>query len=395
MKLSKKLIRETEPGEKEIHLWDSALPGFGVRIKPSGAKTFVLQYRNRFNRSKRMTLGRVGSLTLDQGRKEAVRLRGEISLGDDPATGRTAARTGETLKDLSKRYMRDHCEGRCKPSTIAAHNWILKKLIIPKFGTYKMAEITRMDVAKYHQSLHSTPYNANRAIGMMRAMFNKAEEWGLIEHGQNPCRHLKPFRENKKNRFLSGEEYNDLFIAIKELEYMKVIDSYQAAAIRLLTFTGCRLNEILTLKWDAVDLANHRLILEHHKTDHMGAKAIPLNKAAVVVLDSLNRVKENPFVIVGKNGSQHLVNLQKPWDRIRKHAGLEGVRIHDLRHSFASAAASAGVPLQIIGGLLGHSSMQTTERYAHLSQDPVNQASESVGSIISGTITSESEAIHG
>lgn len=266
---------------------------------------------------------------------------------------------------------------------MAAHQWLLDKYILPKFGARKISELRSNDIAKYHQSLRKTLYNANRVLGLLKAMFNKAEQWGQIPANANPAAAIKPFTERKRQRFLSANEFKTLFETVDELEQFNVIGTYQAAAIRLLALTGCRLGEILTLKWGSVDFNNNRLLLENHKTDRKGAKAIPLNAAAKNILQHLPHVKDNEHVIVGRNDEGHLVNLQKPWKRIREAAKLEDVRLHDLRHSFASAAASAGIPLQIIGGMLGHSSPQTTARYAHLSQDPVHQASEVVGNLIS------------
>ena len=160
------------------------------------------------------------------------------------------------------------------------------------------------------------------------------------------------------------------------------IDPYIAAAIRLLIFTGCRLGEILTLEWASVDLDKGRLVFEKHKTDQHGAKIIPLNAPAQELLANLPREEGNPYVIVGDVPGKHLINLQKPWRRIRALAGLDDVRIHDLRHSFASFAVGAGLSLPIIGGLLGHKSVQTTARYAHLAHDPLKQASDLVGTVI-------------
>jgi len=386
LKLSKQKIAELEATECDLTIWDSALPGFGIRAKPSGVKTYLLQYRNQFGRSKRMSIGRVGQLTLDQARKEATRLRGAISLGRDPAQEKIETRSGDTVKDLAKRYMDEHCKGRCKESTITAHEWLLDKLILPKFGAIKVKELQSSEINRYHQSLRSTPYNANRTLGLLKAMLNKAEQWDLLPANGNPASIIKPFTEKKRQRFLSGEEFKTLFQTVDELERLKVIGTYQAAAVRLLALTGCRLSEILTLEWTSVDLTNKRLLLEKHKTDKKGAKAIPINSVALNILNALPRQKKNEFVIVGREPGTHLINLQKPWRRIRKRAGLDDVRLHDLRHSFASAAASAGIPLQIIGGMLGHSSPQTTSRYAHLSQDPIHQASEVVGSILEGEI---------
>ncbi len=398
MKLSKARINSLEVQDKDYCVWDSTLPGFGVRVRPSGTKTFLLQYRNKFGRLRRYTLGRVGQLTLDQARDEAIRLRGGISLGNDPSDARAQLRQGDTVNELADRYLEDHCEGRCKESTKNAHIWLLGRYIRPKFGTRKINELTAQDVATLHRKLKDTPYNANRVLGLVKAMFNKAAQWGLIEPHRNPALPVKAYRERKRQRYLTPDELKGLFRVIDQQEHLKLIDPYQAAAIRLLALTGCRLSEILTLEWDVVDLANKRLLLAQHKTDAKGLKAIPLNGPAVEVLKQLAKttkeltdarrrkgehITANPFVIAGRKDGSHLVNLQKPWNRVRKVAKLEDVRIHDLRHSFASAAASAGIPLQIIGGLLGHSSPQSTARYAHLAQDPINQASNVVGAIIS------------
>lgn len=382
MKLTKPLISKLTAGNHDKAIWDDSLPGFGVRVKPTGVKSYILQYRNRHGSSKRLTLGRVGQITLDQARKEAVRLKGSVSLGTDPAFERNEARSGDTIRDLSERYMEDHCKGRCKESTLAAHQWLLDKYVLPKFGARKITELQSTEIAKYHQSLRKTLYNANRMLGLLKAMFNKAEQWGLLPANASPASNIKPFTERKRQRFLSAEEFKTMFNTVEDLEQLKVIGTYQAAAIRLLALTGCRLNEILKLEWTSVDFVNNRLLLENHKTDRKGAKAIPLNGPAKKILANLTRVDNNDYVIVGKNDEGHIVNLQKPWKRTRESAKLEDVRLHDLRHSFASAAASAGIPLQIIGGMLGHSSPQTTARYAHLSQDPIHQASEVVGSLI-------------
>ncbi|MEW5994910.1 MAG: tyrosine-type recombinase/integrase, partial [Candidatus Zixiibacteriota bacterium] len=376
MRLTKQVIGGLKAEDSDIVVWDDALPGFGLRVKPSGVKTFILQYRNRHGRSKRLSLGRVGQVTLDQARREATKLKGGVSLGDDPVKERRDARAGDTVRDLADRYMDEHCQGRCKESTITAHRWLLDKFILPRFGAHKVKELAATDIGRFHQGLRSTPYNANRCLGLLRAMFNKAEQWGEIPPHSNPAEPVKPFLERKRQRFLTPEQFKRLFASLDELEAMKVIGTYQAAAIRLLCLTGCRLNEILGLEWQAVDLANRRLMLEKHKTDKRGAKFIPLNAATLKLLEALPRLPDNPYVIAGKNERSHLINLQKPWGRVRKHAGIEDVRIHDLRHSFASTAASAGVPLQIVGGLLGHSSPQTTARYSHLWQDPLARASE-------------------
>ena len=383
MKLTKKIIRELTSAGKDMFVWDESLPGFGLRVKPSGVKTYVVQYRNRFGRSKRLSLGRVGELTLDQARKEAGKLRGDVALGNDPAQSRADDRSVDTVRALSQRYMTDHCQGRCKESTIKAHRWLLDRYILPAFGTYSIRELSVQDIAKFHQKLRDTKYNANRALGLLKAMFGKAEQWGLLGANSNPASSIKPFRENKRQRYLSPEEFKRLFETLDQLEHLGVVGTYQAAAIRLLALTGCRLSEILQLEWDSVDLDRCRILLQHHKTDHKGEKAVPLNSNTIQILHDLPRQTENPYVIVGREPGTHLVNLQKPWKRLREQAKLQDVRLHDLRHSFASVAASSGISLPMIGALLGHNSPQSTARYAHLYDDPVRKASELIGEFIS------------
>ena len=382
MKLSKQAIAGFPLKETDYFVWDDALPGFGVRVRPSGTKIYVLQYRNRFQRTKRLLLGRVGEITLDEARRAATQEKGKIALGEDPSRIRDEDRQAETLQQLAERYMEQHCFGRCKPSTMAAHRWLLDKFILPYFGAKRIREITTQDVGRLHQKLQETPYNANRSLGLLRAMFNKAEDWELLPRHANPAEAIRPFTEHKRQRFLSEDEFLRLFEATEKLEYLGGIDIYQAAAIKLLALTGCRAGEILTLQWANVQLDLRRLVIDRHKTDRRGPKVIPLNFRATEVLAHLPSIAGNPFVIVGKGGANHLINLQKPWKRVLAEAELTDVRIHDLRHSFASFAVSAGLSLPLIGGLLGHNSPQSTARYAHLAADPLHAASDKIAESI-------------
>ena len=214
---------------------------------------------------------------------------------------------------------------------------------------------------------------------------NLAEAWGLRAEGNNPCRHVKKYPENRRERYLSREELQKLGAALDDAKRRETESPYVTAAIALLAFTGARLSEILTLRWEDVDLKGGALRLPDSKT---GAKPIYLNDAAVRVLRSVPVMAGNPFVIAGKKRGARLVNLQKPWRRIRAAAGLHDVRIHDLRHSFASVGAAAGMSLPVIGKLLGHTQPATTARYAHLSADPICAASAMIGSEIENAMQS-------
>ena len=287
-----------------------------------------------------------------------------------------------TVADLADRYMSDHCEGRCKESTIKAHQWLLDRFIIPAVGRRSIHELRHSDVDTLHQSLKETRYNANRVLGLLKAMYGRARIWGLVEPHVDPTTGVRPFRETRRQRFLSMEELKKLAIALDLAEQDGTISRTVGAAYRLLVLTGARLSEIQKLKWDEVDLANGLILLKEHKSDRHGAKAIPLSHAASRILESIERIDENPYVFVGKKEKQHITDLQRPWRRIRARAGLSDVRIHDLRHTFASMGISVGGSLPIIGGLLGHRTPQATAVYAHLAADPLRQTTEQVGTVI-------------
>ncbi|MEQ8807301.1 MAG: site-specific integrase [Rhodospirillales bacterium] len=385
-RLTKRDIDQTRAGDKEVVLWDSSLPGFGVRIKPSGVKSFVIQYRNRHGRSRRVTLGRYGVMTLEEARTEARQQLSAVSRGSDPRQDRDEGRSAMTVADLADRYMSDHCEGRCKESTIKAHQWLLDKFILPDVGRRSIHELRHSDVDRLHQSLKETRYNANRVLGLLKAMYGRARIWGLVEPHVDPTTGVRPFRETRRQRFLSMEELKKLAIALDLAEQDGTISRTVGAAYRLLVLTGARLSEIQKLKWDEVDLANGLILLKEHKSDRHGAKAIPLSQAASRILENIERADENPYVFVGMKKNQHITDLQRPWRRIRSRAGLADVRIHDLRHTFASMGISVGGSLPIIGGLLGHRTPQATAVYAHLSADPLRQTTEQVGSVIGGAL---------
>jgi integrase len=227
------------------------------------------------------------------------------------------------------------------------------------------------------------PYQANRTLGVLSKMFNLAEVWGLRPDGSNPCRHVKKYPEEKRERFLDAEELARLGQALREIEAEDSETASVIAAIRLLTLTGCRLTEILTLKWEYIE--GETIHLPNSKT---GRRAVYLGTAAREVLNGIEKQPDNPYVITGKKPGSHLTDLQHPWQRVRKRAGLEDVRIHDLRHSFASSAVTLGEGLPMIGKLLGHTQVQTTARYAHLAADPVKSAAERVSETLASAMAS-------
>jgi integrase len=279
-------------------------------------------------------------------------------------------------------------QAKRKPSTAREYRRLLNKVILPSLGNRRATEVERSDIAQLHHKMGKTPYQANRVLALLSKLFNWAELHGYRPDGSNPCRHVERYREKKRERFLSDAELAKLgeVLLITELEHSS--SPFVIAAVRLLLFTGARLGEILGLRWDDVDFERAILRLSDSKT---GPKVLYLNAPTLEVLSTIPRIEGNPFVICGERKGAHLVNLEKPWRRIRAAANLENVRIHDLRHSFASVGAAGGLSLPMIGKLLGHTQAATTERYAHLAADPVRAANEAIGRHIAAVMKGDAE----
>ena len=255
-------------------------------------------------------------------------------------------------------------------------------VIKPEFGRKPISEITKTDIARLHQRNANQPCRANHIYSTLSKFFNWCEDLGYIPEGTNPCNKVKKYTIKGKERFLSSIENARLDSVLENALSNKSETIFTISAIQLLRFTGARRNEILGLRWEWVDLENSIINLPDSKT---GQKAILLNSAAKNVLRNIPRVANNPFVIVGRREGKHLVNIQKPWNRIRKAAKLDDVRIHDLRHTFASVAVAHGMSLHTLGMLLGHKQASTTYRYAHIANDTLKEASENVGSLLKPT----------
>jgi integrase len=376
--ITKRAVDAAKPLNADSYLWDKVLHGFGLKVTPAGSKVYLVQYQlgGRRGRTRRVTIGRHGEITPTFARAEAKRLLGEIAAGRDPAAGRDKARADKLLAIVFEQFMAEHVHTKLKPSTAYYYKLLADTHILPRLGCRPFTELQRQDIARLHHDLSATPYVANRSLAVLSKLFSWAEKRGLSPDGSNPCRHVEKYREGRRERFLSQAELGRLGDALREAEKDKSCSAWVIAAIRLLTFTGARRNEILTLRWDHVSEEHECLMLPDSKT---GWKAIHLNAPALALLQTIPRLEGNPYVICGEKQGQHLVNLEKPWRRIRKAAKLDDVRLHDLRHSFASVAASGGQSLIVIGKMLGHSQPATTARYAHLADDPVKAASDAVG----------------
>jgi integrase len=335
-----------------------------------------------------MVLGYVNVITPERARQLAIAHLANIAEGYDPLAERDAGREVVTVKDLATRFDAEHIAVHLKPSTQKEYRRSLKKFILPFFGNRAIVEVSREDVARFHHKYRHVPYQANRCLEILSKMFNLVELWGLRPDGSNPRKHIKKYREEKRERFLSAAELRRVGEVLEEMEAEGLEMPSAIAAVRLLILTGCRLNEIMTLKWSYVDLATATLNLPDSKT---GAKVVHIGKPAVHVLQSIPALPRNPWVITGKLPGSRLSDLQPFWQRLRARAGLKDARIHDLRHTFASTAVAAGQGLPMIGKLLGHTQVQTTARYAHLAADPVKAAADHVSSEIAKSISRDCE----
>ena len=385
-KLTKRLVDAADCRAAESFMWDDEIPGLGVRVLPSGRRVYVVQYRVG-RRSRRISLGPSTVLACEQARKRAISIIAAARNGIDPADERDAARQAMTVNELAERFDKENISVRLKANTAKEYRRNLRRFILPALGRLTVTDITRADVAKFHHDLRHIPYQANRCLEVVSKMFNLAELWGLRPDGTNPRKHIKKYPEEKRERFLSVAELRRIGEVLGEMEDEGIELPSAILAARLLILTGCRLNEIMTLKWAYVDITDRVLRLPDSKT---GAKVVYLGQPVIDLLQAAERVEGNPWVITGALPGKHLSDLQPFWRRVRARAGLKDARIHDLRHTFASMAVASGQGLPMIGKLLGHTQVQTTARYAHLAADPVRIAADLVSDRLQAGLTGRS-----
>lgn len=399
-RITKRAVDDATPGARDCYLWDSELSGFGLKVTPSGTKTYLVQYRagGRGMPTRRITIGRHGSpWTPEQARQEARRVLATVNLGDDPAARKADKRRDLTVSDLCDLYISEGCTTK-KPSTIRADQGRITWHIKPLLGKMKVGDITRADVERLLRDVAAgktaSPRRSNKGgssatggkgvasqtVILLRTIFAFALARTL--RSDNPAAGIKTFQVRKLERFLTGEEMAQLGKVLTEFE-SKGGNPYLIAAIRLLLLTGCRKSEILNLTWDCVDITHSCLRLPDSKT---GAKVVPLGRSALDTLSKLQRMPGNPYVISGKGRNGQLVNIDRTWEKIRTAAGLPDLRLHDLRHSFASVGAANGNSLLVIGKILGHTQPTTTQRYAHLANDPILTAANDISAAIADAL---------
>jgi len=398
-KLTKSVIDAASPKEKDYFLWDGDLNGFGIKVAKGGRKSYVCKYRvgnGRTAPTRRMTIGAHGSpWTVDQARAEARKVLGRAANGEDPAKEKQDVRMQITVAQLCDLYL-EQGVGTKKASTVATDRGRIERHIKPLLGKKKVPDVTRADVKRFLQDVANGKTSvdvktglrgraivtggkgtASRTVGLLGGIFSYAFDCGLIQI--NPVRGVKRYADRKGQRYLSQKELVELGQALHD-GIEQGLNPQAIAILKLLIFTGARKGEVETLRWHEVDFEGGYLRLADSKT---GQKTIPLNAGALQVLANISQLNSSPYVFPAHRSDGHYEGTPKVWKLIRSMAGIVDVRLHDLRHSFASIAVSGGASLPIIGALLGHADSATTQRYAHLHDDPLKAASDSIGSKIS------------
>jgi integrase len=369
----------TAPNEGNKIYWDGAgsVPGFGVRVTAAGHRAFILNYRTRTTkRERRITIGSPPAWTLAAARESAAEHRRRIDGGDDPLAELAAGRAAPTVADLAERFMADELPKR-RESTRVDYSAIIRSYIFPALGRLKTAEVRHADIEKLHRKIAETaPYRANRTVAILSRMFNLAIKWQM--RTDNPAKGIERRPEEKRERYLSPAEI------VRLAEALAARPGASANAVRLLLLTGARRNEILSAEWSQFDLQSGIWVKPAAATKQAKLHRVPLSAPALqLLIEMRGKAGPSPFLFPSTDGKPQ-AGLKRFWRTICRDAQLDGVRTHDLRHTFASVLASSGLSLPIIGQLLGHSQPGTTARYAHLLDDPLRAATERAGAIITG-----------
>lgn len=400
-KLTKRYVEAVKPGPKDQFIWDTDLPMFGVKVTPKGARIYLAQYRIH-GRLRRYTIGQHGKVTHEEARQEAAKLFGQVATGIDPAATRNALSKEMTVSELCDLYWKEGT-GHKKESTLVSDKGRIAGHIKPVLGRMRVGDVEAADVQRFMLAVAKgqTKSNketgkkrgrsivrggkgvANRSLILLSAIFNFAIMRGM--RPDNPCRGVKKYPGETKERFLTAAELTKLGQALNDLEAAKA-NRTAIEAIRLIALTGARRNEILTLQWDFIDKDNQCLRLPESKENRGRAKVIPLGAPAMQRLSELPRLEGNPYVFPNGNGNGCYNNLSKFWQRVTAKAELPGVRIHDLRHTFASVGATSSVPFFALSALMGHRSTATTKRYAHLTDHPLKAAANGISGQIAASL---------
>jgi integrase len=406
IKLTKRSV-ESLPASARASVWyDDKLAGFGVRVMPSGRRFYFVRYRNKHGRSRWFTIGEHGKVTADAARMMAQRILQTVAVdGSDPSGEREAFRAAPTVGDLLDRYITEHLERRNRPGTRASFKGIVERNIRPELGHLKVASVTRQDMHRFHAALAGTPRQANLILAICSKAFNLAELWEMRAEGTNPCSKIERYRENYRERFLAAEELRRLGTTLRRAEtiglpadaakpgHHRLFRRITTAAVELLLFTGCRLSEVLNLRWEQVDFTVGTITLLETKSGR--PQSVTMNAPARQVLKVLEVHKASEWVLPSASNAKRPLSgtvLETAWGRIRTAAQLSDVRLHDLRHTVGTYAGQSGANAFLVRDLLRHKNLAMTGRYVNRSDDPVRILSDQVGERIAAAMAGQPPA---
>lgn len=416
MRLTTKTVSALRPKSTTYWVSDDALPGFRLKVAPTGVKSFAVRLRSRGGRKNRtdtmQAIGRLGVLTVDQARAKARELLSRTVLGDNLAAEQRASRTAPTISELARQFLDERAD-KIKPRTVAEYRRLFDVEIVPEIGSTAARDLSRRAVAKLHHARRTRPYLANRCVTLIAALLNWAEKHGYLEANPQPTRGIELFVEKGRERRLSPAEMLAVGTALRTAASKGLPpDSKRAAyherrhgkrkhparltranpfaigAIRFLMLSGWREQEALTLRWDMIDLDERRVDLPDSKS---GRSYRDLGGAAVQLLIELPRLSGSRYVFPGQKTNRPLADIKHVWGAVREAAGLPTLRLHDLRHAFGSVGAEMGVPLLTLGAVLGHSEIETTKKYAHLGDDPVRRAADEISASIAASLSGQAK----
>ena len=372
-RLTKRLIDSLAPRAKDYMVWDDEIPGFAVKVTARGRKAYFLKYRTADRTQRKPSIGVHGKLTVDVAREIARKWSAEVAAGRDPSASRMEKRDAPTFADLAEVYLSEHAYPYKAPSAAKEDARMLRVNLLPLWSSKRVEAVTLRDVSRMHAEIRSRIglYSANRHLALVGKMFSLAVKSG--DRTDNPARGVKMYREAKRDRWLRPDEIRRMFESLAHEP-----DSVVRAALTFILLTGARKTEALAAKWQDIDF--DAALWRIPKTKAQVPQTLPLSTLALSVLQSLPRVAGNPHVFPGKAAGRNLVNLSKPWLRVRERAGLADVRVHDLRRSLGSLMVQGGATLYVTQRALRHADSRTTaDVYAHLGDDPTRSAFEAVG----------------
>jgi integrase len=369
-KLTKRFVESIVPDpQKPLKYWDDELSRFGVVVLPSGRRTYCIEYRNANRIQKRLKIGVHGQITAEEARNLAKIQLAKVTHGEDIAEQSKQLRALPTFEELTQDYLERHAQKK-RAKSLKEDLKLLKNILLPAFGSLKLENIDKRRIETLHLQLSKHPYQANRVLALLSKMFSLALSWGW--KSDNPVKGVQKYQEQKRDRWLNHEELQRLWVVLDK--YPKHLTAY---IFKLLLLTGARKGEAMQATWDQLDLEKGVWIKPSHMTKQKKTEYLPLSSKALDVLQEIKKLSgDSRFVFPGRIEGQPIQEIKTFWKTVIKAANLENVRIHDLRHTHASHLVSSGLSLSIVGKLLGHTQASTTQRYAHLADEPLREAAE-------------------